>query len=123
MQRKLKKGCVGRQEQNSDDDEDAAFIGDEMAVLVSAQNMVRMVRKLHVAMLVMGCGTLALLITALCLGWYGESNHAKGALQGLTIVFGFVLSIMWLVRAESPTNILTLLFVMALASASLGIIC
>ena len=105
------------------DEENAAFMSHEMAVLVSAQNMIRMVRKLHVAMLILGLVSLAIMAASLAEKWYGDSKHAGGALQGLTVVFSFALLIMWLIRAESPTNILMLLIVMAFASLSMGIVC
>ena len=105
------------------DEENAAFMSQEMSVLVAAQNMIRMIRKLHYAMLLLGLASLAIMITSLVQKWYGDSHHARGALQGLTVVFSFVLLMMWLVRAETPTNILMLLFVMAFASLSMGIVC
>lgn len=113
----------GPSDGENDDEESAALMSHEMAVLVAAQNMIRMLRKLHVAMLVLGLASLAIMITSIFNKWYGDSKHAKGALQGLTCVFSFVLLIMWLIRAESPTNMLMLLLVMGISSLSMGIVC
>ena len=130
MRSKLRSTCMkdmkktdGDDAQDDTDEESAIIASQEMSVLVASQNMIRMVRKLHLAMLLLGLVSIGIMISALVEKWYGSSPHARGALQGLTVVFSFVLLIMWLIRSESPTNLVMLLFTMALASLSMGIVC
>ena len=56
------------------EEEKATLMSHEMAVLVSSQNMIRMIRKLHVAMLVLGIACLSVMIVTLVEEWYGGSR-------------------------------------------------
>lgn len=108
---------------DADEEENTSLLSDEMSVLVGAQCLYRTIRKLHICMGILALTTLCILIASLAEKWYGDSRHARAALEAVTVVFFFCVIIMYQMRNEVPINIIMLLIVNGLSCLSLGIVC